>query len=321
MNKSKLINMKKHNFTSMKNNKLTSLKNNKLTSLKNNKLTSLMDTKLLKTKKHKPISMKKYLEVFRISFKMQIVWRFDVAMTVLATIARIVAAWILWRAIFDGKDLIGGFTFETMLSYYIISSIISSIDFSNQVSGEVAWLIKDGGFSKHMVTPMNPMGFFGSMVSGESAFHLSFSLFAAALCALALRADIIFAMNAVQIFIAFLLIFIGLCFMAGYHYFVGIMAFKFLSIDFFTHVQENIIGFATGSMIPLSLLPVGVVDTLRFLPFTHVVYTPAMLLTGQIGVADGLIGLSVLSAWTAAILVIAQTAYTKLRINYDGVGI
>ena len=267
------------------------------------------------------INIRKYLEVFRISFKMQITWRFDVVMTMVATIARIVAAWILWRAIFDGREIVGGFTFETMLSYYVISSIINSINFSNQISGEVAFLIKDGGFSKHMVTPMNPMGFFGSMVSGESAFHLSFSLLAAVFCAVAFRADIVFATNAAQVFIAFLLILLGLCFMVGYHFFVGVMAFKFFDIGFFTHVQESIIGFVTGSMIPLSLLPGGVVNVLRYLPFTHVVYTPAMLLTGQTGAAGGLIGLCVLSSWTVAMLAVAQTAYTKMRLRYDGVGI
>lgn len=265
--------------------------------------------------------MRKYMEVFRISFKMQIIWRFDVVMTMVATITRIIAAWILWLAIFEGKEVVGGFTFEAMLSYYIIGAIISSIDFSNQVSGEVSYLVKDGGFSKHMVTPMNPMGFFGSMVGGESAFHLGFSLLAAVICSVAFRVNIILTMNVVQILLAALLILSGLAFMVGYHYFVGIMAFKFLDVGFFMHIQGAIIAFATGSMIPLSLLPDVVVDILRFLPFTHVVYTPTMLLTGQIGPAEGLFGLSVIIGWTITMLIIAQTTYNRLRIKYDGVGI
>ena len=261
------------------------------------------------------------MEVFRISFKMQIIWRFDVAMTMVATVARIVAAWILWFTIFEGKEIVGGFTFEAMLSYYIVGSIISSIDFSNQVSGEVSWLVKDGGFSKHMVTPMNPMGFFGSMVGGESAFHLGFSLLVAVVCSVVFRVNIILTTDAVPILLAVLMILIGLAFMAGYHYFIGIMAFKFLDIGFFTHIQSSIIAFATGSMIPLSLLPSGIVNTLYFLPFAHVVYTPAMLLTGQIGATKGLAGLCVLLAWTAAMLIVAQTTYTRMRTRYDGVGI
>jgi ABC-2 type transport system permease protein len=77
---------------------------------------------------------------------------------------------------------------------------------------------------------------------------------------------------------------LGLLFMAAYHYFIGILNFKFLEINFFLHVQASILAFATGGMIPLSLLPGGVLSVLRLLPFTHVVYTPAMLLTGQIAI-------------------------------------
>ena len=172
-----------------------------------------------------------------------------------------------------------------------------------------------------MVTPMNPMGFFGSMSGGESAFHLVFSAIAAVICFLAFGVNIMLSTDIVSVSLALLMILTGLLFMIGYHFFVGIMAFKFLSIDFFMHVQGSIIAFATGSMIPLSLLPNGVVNVLRCLPFTHVVYTPAMLLTGQINAAEGMTGLCVLLGWTAAMLIIAQRTYTRMRIKYDGAGI
>ncbi|MCL2810379.1 MAG: ABC-2 family transporter protein [Clostridia bacterium] len=265
--------------------------------------------------------MRKYLEVFRLSFKMQIVWRFDVAMTMVATVARIVAAWVLWQAIFAGKELVGGFTVGAMLSYYVVCSIVSSIDFSHKISGEVCWLIRDGRFSGHMVAPMNPLGFFGSMQAGESAFHLGFSLIAAAICAVAFGMRVALSADILQILLAAAMIPLGLAFMAGYHFWIGTLTFKFLDIDFFLHVQGNVIAFATGALIPLALLPQGLLQVLRLLPFTHVVYTPAMLLTGQMATGEGLFGLGVLAMWTAAMLAIAQRTYGRLRVKYDGVGI
>ena len=265
--------------------------------------------------------MRKYLEVFQWSFKMQIVWRFDTAMAMVATIGRIVAAWILWSTVFADKELVGGFTFEGMLSYYIIGSFLASLDMSNQISGEISYLIKNGGFSKHMVIPMNPFGFFGYMIAGESAFRLGFCLISAAVCALLFQINIIIIPDIARLLIAGGIVLLGLLFMAGYHYFIGILAFKFVDIEFFLHVQGNIIAFATGALVPLSLLPNAVVDILRFLPFTHVLYTPAMLLTGQISVSEGLFGLVVLLAWVSVILYVGQTAYRKLRVRYEGVGI
>ena len=261
------------------------------------------------------------MEVFRLSFKMQIIWRFDVLMTMVATIGRVVVAWILWSAIFEGKELVGGFTFEAMLSYYIVCSIISSIDFSSQISGEVSELIRGGKFSGHMVTPMNPMGFFSSMVAGESAFHLGFSIVAAIVCVFVFNINILLTADILRITLAVILILLGLCFMACYQYFIGILTFKFMEIGFFHHMQGSIIAFATGSLVPLSLLPTSIITVLRYLPFTHVVFTPAMLMTGQIGFGDGLFGLIVLLSWIVAMFLTAQYTYRRLRVKYDGVGI
>ncbi|MCL1905607.1 MAG: ABC-2 family transporter protein [Clostridiales bacterium] len=265
--------------------------------------------------------MKKYLEVFRLSFKMQLVWRFDAAMTIIATAGRILAGWIVWQAIFEGKELVGGFTFEAMLSYYIVCSLLRSIDFSDQISGEVSDLIREGRFSGHMVTPIDPLGFFGSLIAGESAFHLGFGLIAAAACALVLGVSITLTGDVARILAAAAIIPTGLAFMAAFQYFIGILTFKFLDIRFFMYVQWNILAFVTGSMVPLSLLPQGVLAILRFLPFTHVVFTPTMLLTGQMTATEGLFGLAVIGAWAILMPVIARYMYGRLRVKYDGVGI
>ena len=252
---------------------------------------------------------------------MQIVWRFDVVMTMVATVGRIIAGWIVWQAIFQGKEMVGGFDFQSMLSYYLICSILRSIDFSNQISDEVSELIRGGRFSGHMVTPMNPFGFFSSMVAGESAFHLGFSFAAAVICAVFFRVSVTLTGDAAQIMLAVAMIVIGLIFMAAFQYFMGIMTFKFTEIYFLMHVQWNIIAFATGSMVPLSLLPNAIFTVLQFLPFSHVVFTPTMLLIGQTDVHGGLFGLAVLVAWTMMMLYATQFTYSRLRVKYDGVGI
>ncbi|MCL2866748.1 MAG: ABC-2 family transporter protein [Clostridia bacterium] len=265
--------------------------------------------------------MKKYAEVFRVSFKMQIVWRFDVVMTMAAAAARAIAGWIVWRVIFLGKESVGGFTQDAMLTYYLISSILRSIDFSHHISGEVSYLIRSGRFSGHMVTPVNPLGFFSFMSAGMSAFHLLFSVTAAALCAFAMGINLSFTRDIARILPAAVMIPLGLTFTASFQYLIGVATFKFLEIGFFMYVQWSIIAFVTGSMVPLSLLPSAVLAVLRFIPFTHVIYTPAMLLTGQASAREGLFGLAVLAAWTLMMMPAAHYTYNRLRKKYDGVGI
>lgn len=264
--------------------------------------------------------MRKYLAVLRWSFKMQIVWRFDVAMTMVATMGRILAAWILWRAIFSGKEYVSGFTFQAMLSYYIVSSFLASLDMSSQISGEVSYLIRGGGFSKHMVTPINPFGFFSFMVAGESAFHLGFSCAAAVLCALLFRINIIFTSDSMQILAAIVMVLLGLLCMMCFHYLLGMLAFQFLSVSSFLFAANNLTAFLTGALVPLALLPDWMIGVMRMFPFYYVTYLPAMLLTGH-GGGEALTGVITLACWTAGLLALSQLTYHKLRVRYDGVGI
>ncbi len=264
--------------------------------------------------------MRKIAEVFRLSFKMQIIWRFDVAMTMLATISRIFAAWIVWNAIFQGKEMVAGFTLQTMLTYYIVSSFLSSLDMSPQVSWEISDLIRAGRFSGHMVVPINPLVFFGSMVAGESAFHMAFSLIAAAVCSMLFGVRLTLATEAALVLPALLLVILGLGFMVCLHFLIGISALKYPAVQTPLRVSESLILFATGAMVPLALLPEGVQAVLRALPFYYVTYLPTMLLMGQ-RKSEAWQGVLLLLCWTAAIFALGQWAYNRFRIKYDGVGI
>ena len=98
--------------------------------------------------------MKKYLEIAKTLFKAQMVYRFDVVMTVICTLAKILFAVVLWGAVFDGHETVAGFTYGEMLSYYIIAAFLSQIEMSEGVSGEISGRIRDGTFSKYMVLPV-----------------------------------------------------------------------------------------------------------------------------------------------------------------------
>lgn len=265
--------------------------------------------------------MKKYLEVFLWSFKMQLIWRLDVVMTLAAILGEIIAAWVLWNTAFSGRELVSGFTFHGMLSYYLTGSLLVSLDMSPRISREVSRLIREGSFSKHMVTPMNPFGFFCTKAAGQSASRLGFSFLAAAIAAGLLKINITLSWDLSRLVLGISTALLGLLFMAGYHYVIGILAFRFVEMEFFLYLQEAILSFATGALVPLSLLRGPLANFLRFLPFPHVVFTPAMLLTDQMSVAEGCFSLAVLLVWLAAILLAGQWLYHSLRTRYEGVGV
>lgn len=265
--------------------------------------------------------MKKYLAVAKILFKAQIVYRFDVAMTALATIGVMLFAWILWGAAFSGREAIGGYTFQTMLSYYVISSFISSFEKSNGICFEVSERIRGGTFSKYMTIPANPQLHFLSQSLGASAYYAMFSLISVVFFTLVFGVKISISADPMAILFAFAMVLIGLVFMVCFRFFIGILTFKFQDIGFFIFVQMGLISFLTGTIVPLALLPETILYIMCFLPFAYVIYTPTALITGQINAVDGLVGLLVLSGWMTTMLLINQAVYNRLRVRFDGVGV
>ena len=92
--------------------------------------------------------MRKYLEIASVHFRTQLIWRADTVFHILFTVTRIIFAFILWSAIFEGKEIISGFSFDSMLSYYIISSFLAQIELSGGISDEISVRIRNGTFSK-----------------------------------------------------------------------------------------------------------------------------------------------------------------------------
>lgn len=265
--------------------------------------------------------MRKYLAVTSTLFKAQLVYRFEVAMTAVSSVGTVLFAWVLWGAAFSERTAIGGFTYQDMLSYYVISSFIVSIDKSNNVCFEVSKKIRGGTFSKYMTIPANPQLYFLFQSFGVSAYYALFALLSALFSVGAFGVKLSFSSDPASVLCAILLVPLGISFMVSLRYFIGLLTFKFQDIGFFIHVQSGSVTFITGSIIPIVLLPKTVQSILRFLPFSHVIYTPAALLAGQTDATAGFSGLLVLLGWTAIMAVMNEAVYNRLRVKFDGVGV
>ena len=264
--------------------------------------------------------LRKYAEIAKIAFKAQIVWRFDVAFMLAFAMTRILFAAILWKAIFGGQNKVAGFTLHAMLSYYIVASFLTGLDMSGKISEEVCQGVLGGTFSKYMVVPANIQGYFYSKSFGISCFYLSFNLVAAFVWTILFHVRFTFAADLAQIAAAVAMALLGLLFMAQLHFLIGILSFKFMEIGFFRMIVGNIVEFATGTMIPLVLLPEPAVAVMKFLPFYYVAYLPSMLAIGRNG-DEALRGLVVISLWVVFFLVLNGKVYKRMRTLFEGVGV
>lgn len=264
--------------------------------------------------------MKKYLEIIKIYIKTQLIWRVDAIFNMLFTVSKIIFAYLLWGVLFDGKDQIAGFTFNSMLSYYIISSFLSQIEMSSGISYEISTKIRNGTFSKYMTIPISPFKYFLAMEIGIVAFYFCFDLLAAIIWIFIFRIQFVLTGNWIMILGALVLVVLGLLFMVQLNYFLGILTLKFQEISTFLMIKDNLVALITGTIIPLTLLPEAVLQWLKLFPFYYITYLPSMLLIGR-HQNEAIEGIVIMTLWCASMGIINVVTYRKYRVKFDGVGI
>ncbi len=266
------------------------------------------------------VTIRKYREVARVHLKSQLAWRADVMFQMFFTIGRILFAYLLWKVIFDGRDVVAGFGFDGMLSYYIFSSFFTQLDLSQGLSEEIHNRIRGGTFSKYMVLPVHTEGYFLAMEAGVVLFYLVFDLIAAFVWVLFFGIRLQIAGELWVILCAVLMVVLGLLFMVQLNYYLGLLTLKYQGIGTFLMIKNNLVALITGSIVPLVLLPEGVVSVMRLLPFYYVTYLPSMLLVGRCR-EEAVTGLAVLTVWCLALQVVIRATWEKYSRRYDGVGI
>ena len=262
----------------------------------------------------------KYLEVTKTYMKTQLVWRADVILNMVFTVTKIIFAYLLWKMVFQQREMVGEFTFHGMMSYYIISSFLSQLEMSEGIGREIHERIRNGTFSKYLIIPVGIEKYFMAMELGIVLFYVVFDFIAAMVWVFIFRIQFVFATDNGVIVCAVVMAVLGMVFMVQLHYFLGLLTLKYQGIGTFLMIKNNLMALVTGTIIPLALFPEGIVKMMRLLPFYYVIYLPAMLLSGKCE-EEAWTGLAAIVCWCLVMQFIIHGTWKKYLRKYDGVGI
>lgn len=264
--------------------------------------------------------MRAYREIAKLFAKAQLSWRFNIASNMVFSIIKILFAIIVWGAVFEGQTEIAGFTLSSMLSYYVVNSFFSQLEQLNDTAWALRRDVRSGAFSKYMVIPVRPGGYFMARSAGIALLSAGFVLLAGVLTALLFRIPLALSGHHGLIVCALIMQALGLIFVEQLNFLIGLWSIKFLEIDTFIMLKENLAQFLTGAIVPLALLPDAAIQVMRLLPFYYVSYLPSMLMIGR-NAGEAAPGLCTMALWVLALAIINPLCYNALRKRYDGVGI
>ncbi len=257
-------------------------------------------------------SWRKYLQVLKITFEGYFVYRLNFLLWRFRAFIQLLVLYFLWFAVVPQGTTVFGYDQAKILTYILGTSIIRSFILSSR-SIDVAGEIASGDISNSLLRPISYLKCWFTIDVSDKILNLFFSTIEVSLIFILLRPPVIIQRDPTILMFTLIAIILGIIL---YFY----LSFLLSTLTFWT--PENvwpprflatiIIEFFAGSLFPLDILPVGIFNVLRILPFSYLLFFPLNVYLGKVTTWEILSGLAVSVFW---IFVFYQSVKLMFRLG------
>ncbi len=244
--------------------------------------------------------MKRYVPFMKAGVQSLIIYRLNFMGFVIGGLIYCFVMFYLWRAVFEsnGGGIFLGFSMTDMVVYLFLSNTTTQLIFSD-VSNEIGEEIRDGSISMRLLRPVNTdlSYMFGEL--GTALMKLVVLLIPVILGLEIYRFYVTgtivfnplnFLLYLFSAVLAYIISFrVNLCF--------GFIAFYVKNLWGIGILKNSVIGFLSGSLIPIAFMPEGLRICLEYLPFASMSYTPVMIYMGKYGAYEVLFRIAIQIIW------------------------
>lgn len=267
--------------------------------------------------------------ILRTALGERLVYRGDFALGTLMRFLPIVTQIFLWYAVFDaigqptGEDAptIGGFGFEDMVAYYLLTMIARAFSSMPGLASGIARQIREGEIKRYLVQPIDLIGFLLLTRVAHKLAYYTVAIAPFALVFFLCRDYFVAGFPPAPVFVAFVASLL-MGFLIGFFLeaAIGMIGFWFLEVSSLLFVFMLFSFFLSGHMFPLTLLPDGVATVVQWLPLKYLAYFPAAVFLGKIPEDELATEMAIQAGWLAVMIVICRVAYVRGVRRYSGFG-
>lgn len=258
-------------------------------------------------------------ERFKIAFKNMLAYKLELIVTIIRLPLTLLVAYFAWKAIFTntGQEIIRGFTFPQMFSYYVFASIVGFLVHAN-VAYHLSRKIRRGKLTGQLLWPVRYMMSKLYSCAGTNTFLLITPIIPTFLLLyflfdLSMAKGIFLLLFAAALLLGFVLTYL-------INFSIGTSAFWMKENRGLRILKNGIITLLAGGFMPLSLFPDATVRVLEYLPFAHMRYKIVQIIIGQLSVNEAIRVLVIQLAWILTFLVLALWLWKKGVRRYSSVG-
>ena len=239
--------------------------------------------------------LKKYFYVIKTQIIKSMTYEFNVyGNIIMQTIIMITSAYF-WRALYKGRGMVGDVDADSMLTYVVISSLLSVLLITN-VERRIQTSVVKGTVATDMMKPVNIFGVYfaediGNIIALIFQNMLPILIIGALMIKVPRMADIrdlpLLIISVAESFLINWLI----------AALFGMIAFTAVNIDALIQVKKHLLRLLSGSIIPIWFFPQGVARVLQSLPFVYIYQLPLSIYIGRGDRAQHLGQMRIQSLW------------------------
>ena len=257
--------------------------------------------RLTKVSEGVAMNKKVYLYVYKTQILKSLAYKFDVYGNVIMQTIIMIATSFFWKALFANVDEVQGVTVETMLTYTVVSSMIS-VMLTTNVERRITDSVRKGTVAIDMMRPVNIFKvYFAENLGSVTALFfqnlLPVFIIGSLLVKVPLPAN---ALSGLLFLVSLTLAFLINWFIAVIF---GMMAFSIIEMSALIQVKKHLIRLLSGSMIPIWFFPEWLRNILEFLPFMYIYQMPLNIYVGQYTSSSLAMGLTVQYVWVIVLYV------------------
>ena len=243
--------------------------------------------------------MKAYIYAARTAMETMMAYRFQVWTYTIMQCLMMIAVGFFWRAAYGGAEISNGVTDETMITYTVISNIVSTLYYMG-VEDRVTDAEKSGSIATDLIKPVNLFGLYFAQDMGCILYNLVFGavpLFIVSLLVFGLPAPASGA-HLCLFLVSFALGYgINWTFSAVF----SLIAFTAIDLGPVFSIKYHFVNMLSGAVIPLWFFPEWLQRALYFLPFVYMYQEPLSMYIGKYDLSECLLKLGVQAIWLAAL--------------------
>jgi ABC-2 type transport system permease protein len=243
--------------------------------------------------------IRKYSSITNRSLQNVLAYRTSYVIGFLSNFVNLLAIYFLWRGIYSGREILGGYTWDQMKTYLLVTFLANSV-LSWFSETAISGKILDGSVAADLLKPID-------FQTARFAETLGSSLLEGGISAVMIgifimftsgitipHSPIVYVLFAVSLLAAILVKF-------GVVYLAALLCFWSTGSLGIVWARIALTNLLSGALVPLAFFPHWLEKLALLLPFQSIIHTPSMIFLEQADILEALRLISIQCFWGIAL--------------------